>query len=128
VKINRALKIAHELGMSNPPLPNMGPCKLEDEFGVGAAVIIMAKHSMDPGVNESTAQFETVHKTKSAFVNIYQASVDNASTEVIGYKDGKSNWSWGCPFTMVGMTGQIQECIIGWETRWSSITGCPERR
>jgi hypothetical protein len=50
-KINRALQIAHELGMSNPPLPNLGPWKLEDEFGAGAAVI-MAKHSMDPGVTE----------------------------------------------------------------------------
>jgi hypothetical protein len=46
----RALQIAHELGMSqNPPLPSLGPWKLHDEFGAGAAAIIMAKHSMDPG-------------------------------------------------------------------------------
>jgi hypothetical protein len=81
-KINRALKITHELGMSNPPLPSLGPWKLEDEFGAGAAVI-MVKHSMDPGVTESTVQFETVRKMKSAFVNLYKASVDNVSTEVI---------------------------------------------
>jgi hypothetical protein len=56
VKINRALQIAHELGMSNPTLPSLGPWKLDDEFGAGAAVI-MAKHSMDPGVIESTVQF-----------------------------------------------------------------------
>jgi hypothetical protein len=89
-KINRALKNAHGLGMSNPPLPSLGPWKLEDEFGAGAAVI-MAKHSMDePGVTESTVQFETVRKMKSAFVNLYQASVDNARTAVVGGKEGKS--------------------------------------
>jgi hypothetical protein len=88
----------------------------------------MAKHSMDPSVTESTVKFEMVRKMKSAFVNLFQASVDNASTAVIGGKKGGSNWSWGCPFTMVHMTGHIQECIIGWETRWSRITICPERR
>jgi hypothetical protein len=88
-KINRALQIAHELGMSNPPLPSLGTCKLEDDFGSGAAVI-MKKHSMDPSVTESTVQFETVRKMKSSFVNLYQASVDNASTAVIGGKEGKT--------------------------------------
>jgi hypothetical protein len=61
---------------------------LEDEFGAGAAVI-MAKHSMDQGVTESTVQFEMVRKMKSAFVNLYQASVDNVSTAVIGGKEGE---------------------------------------
>jgi hypothetical protein len=74
--------------MSHPPLPKLRPWKLEDEFGAGAAVI-MAKNSMDPGVTESTVQFDTVSKMKSAFFNLYQASVDNASTAVIGGKGGK---------------------------------------
>jgi hypothetical protein len=95
-KINRALQIAHELGMSNPPLPNLGPWKLEDEFGVEAAVI-MVKHSMDPGVTESTVQFDTVRKMNSAFVNLYQASVDNASTTVVGGKEGGKQLVMGVP-------------------------------
>jgi hypothetical protein len=95
-KINRALKIAYELVMSNPPLPKLGPWKLEDEFGAGAAVI-MAKHSMDAGVTESTVQFDTMRKMKSDFVNIYQASVDNASMAVIGGKDGKKQLVTGVP-------------------------------
>jgi hypothetical protein len=73
---NRALQIAHELGMSNPPMPNTKTWKLEDEYGAGAgAAAIMVKHFMDPGVIEITVKFETVHKMKSAFVNLYQASV-----------------------------------------------------
>jgi hypothetical protein len=82
--------------MLNPPLTNLGPCELEDEFEAGAE-IIMVKHSMDPGVNESTAQFETVRKMKSACINLYQASVDNASTEVIGVKNGKKQLIMGVP-------------------------------
>jgi hypothetical protein len=84
---------------------------LEDEFGAGAAVI-MVKYSMDRGVTEITVQFETVRKMKSAFVNLYQASVDNASMTVIGGKDGKKQLVMGVPFIMVGLTGQRQECII----------------
>jgi hypothetical protein len=79
-KTNRSLQIAHH------PLPKLGPWKVEDEFGVGAAVI-MAKHSLDPGLTEITVQFETVHKMKSAFVNLYQASVDNASKAFIEGKE-----------------------------------------
>jgi hypothetical protein len=45
-KANIYLQIAHEMGMSNPPMPKLGPCKLEDEFCAVAAVI-MVKHFMD---------------------------------------------------------------------------------
>jgi hypothetical protein len=52
---------------------------------------------MDPGVTESTVQFETVRKMKSAFVNLYQASVDNASTAVIVGKEGEKQLVMGVP-------------------------------
>jgi hypothetical protein len=94
--VNRALQIAHEMEMSNPPMPKLGPWKLEYEFGAGAAAI-MARQSMDPGIIEDTVQFETVRKMKSAFVNLYQASVENASTAVIGGKDGKKKLVMGVP-------------------------------
>jgi hypothetical protein len=82
--------------MSNPPLPKLDPWKLEDEFGAGVAVI-MAKHSLDPVMTESTVQFETVRNVKPAFVNLYQASVDNASVAVIRGKDGKKQLVMGVP-------------------------------
>jgi hypothetical protein len=95
-KINRALQIAHEMGISNPPMPNLGPWKLEEEFGAGVAAI-MAMHSMDPWIREDTMQFETVRKMKSAFIYLYQASVENASTYVIGGKDGNMQLVMGVP-------------------------------
>jgi hypothetical protein len=42
-KINRALQIAHELGLKTPPVPKLGPWELEDEFGAASAAI-MLKH------------------------------------------------------------------------------------
>jgi hypothetical protein len=87
-KVNRALQISHELVMRDPPMPNLGPCMLMDEFGA-AAVAIMVKHSMDLEVTETTVQFETVRKMKLAFVNFYRASVRNEISAVIGGKYGK---------------------------------------
>jgi hypothetical protein len=87
-KVNRSLQIAHELEMRDPPMPKLGPWRLVGEFGAAAA-IIMVKHYLDPGVTDTTVQFETVRKMKSAFVNLYQASVENESSAVIGGKDGK---------------------------------------
>jgi hypothetical protein len=52
---------------------------------------------MDPGVTDSTVQFETVRKMKSAFANLYKASVDNASTAVIGGKEGEKQLVMGVP-------------------------------
>jgi hypothetical protein len=77
-------------------MPNLGPWRLMDEF-VAAAATIMVKHSMDPGVMETTVQFETVRKMKSAFVNLYQASVENERSAVIGGKDGTKKLIMGVP-------------------------------
>jgi hypothetical protein len=95
-KINRSLQIAHEMGMYNPPMYKLGPWKLEDEFGAGAAAI-MARHFMDPGITEDTVQYETVRKMKLAFVNLYQASVENAITAVIGGMGVESQLVMGGP-------------------------------
>jgi hypothetical protein len=95
-KVSRALNIAHDMGMSNPPMINLGPWKLYDELGAGASYI-MASNYMDPGITEDTVQFETVRKMKSAFVNLYQASVENANIAVIGEMDGNKPLVMGVP-------------------------------
>jgi hypothetical protein len=80
--------------MREPPMLKLGPWKLVDKFGAAAATI-MVKHSLDPGVMETTVQFETVRKMMSAFVNLYQASVENESSAVIEGKDGKKQLIMG---------------------------------
>jgi hypothetical protein len=44
---------------------------------------------MDPGITEDMVQYETVRKMKLAFVNLYQTSVENVITVVIGGRIGK---------------------------------------
>jgi hypothetical protein len=51
---------------------------------------------------------------KSAFVNLYQASVENEISVVIGGKDGKKQLIMGCPFTMGGIIEPKLVCIIEW--------------
>jgi hypothetical protein len=98
------------MGMRNPPMPKLGPWKLEDEFGAGAAVI-MARHPMDTGITEDTVQYETVRKMKSAFFNLYQALVENASTAVIGGRDEKSQLVMGVPIYHGWKIERRQACI-----------------
>jgi hypothetical protein len=50
----------------------LGPWPVEDKFGMGADIVLL-KHSLDPGVTETTVQYNNVQKMKSAFVNLYHA-------------------------------------------------------
>jgi hypothetical protein len=86
----------HELALTTRPVPKVGPWKLKDEFGVAAAVT-MVKHSLDPGLTESTVQYENVINMKSDFANMYHASVENQSAAIIGGKDGKKQLVLGAP-------------------------------
>jgi hypothetical protein len=87
-KINRVLQISHELGLDKPPVPMLGPWPVKDSFGMGV-VIVLLKHYLDPVVTESTVQYNTVRKMRSAFVIVYFASVDNQGSSIVGGRDGK---------------------------------------
>jgi hypothetical protein len=87
-KVNRVLQISHELGLDKPPVPRLGPWPVEDKFGMGAAVVLL-KHSLDPGLTETSVQYNTLQKMKSAFVNLYHASVENQGSAIVGGRDGK---------------------------------------
>jgi hypothetical protein len=117
-KVNRALQIAHQLGMRCPDMPKLGPWKLVGESGAAAATI-MVKYSLDPGVTETTVQFKTVRKMKSAFVNLYQASVGHESSAVIGGKDGNTQLIMGVPIyhgwydrSQVGMHHRMGDKVV----------------
>jgi hypothetical protein len=87
-KINRVLQISHELGLDKPPVPMLGPWRVEGESGMGAAIVLL-KHYLDHGVTETTVQYNTVQKIKSAFVNLYHAPVENQGSAIVGGRDGK---------------------------------------
>jgi hypothetical protein len=89
-KVNPVLQISHELGLDKQPWP------VEDKFGMGAAIVLL-KHSLDPGVTETTVQYNIVLKMKSAFVNLYHASVENQGSAIVGGRDGKQFVSMDAP-------------------------------
>jgi hypothetical protein len=62
---------------------------VEDTFGMGAAIFLL-KHSLDPGATETTVQYNTVRKMKSAFVNVYHASVENQGSDIVGVEMGNT--------------------------------------
>jgi hypothetical protein len=62
----------------------VGPWKLKGEFGAAAAVIVV-KHSFYPEVTESTVQYYTVRKIKSAFVSKYGNHWRQGREESVGF-------------------------------------------
>jgi hypothetical protein len=119
-KINRVLQISHDLGLDKPPVPMLVPWPVEDEFGMGA-VIVFLKHSLDPGVTETTVQYNTLQKMKSVFVNLYHASVENQGSAIVGGRYGKRFVSLDAPIYSEFLEGFKLECITEWETKWFKI-------
>jgi hypothetical protein len=124
-KVNRVLQISHELGLDKPPVPKLGPWPVEDKFGMGAAIVLL-KHSADPRVTETTVQYNTVQKMKSAFVNFYHVSVENQGSAIVGGRDGKRFVSMDAPIYSDFLEVFNLECITEWETKWFKFFGCHE--
>jgi hypothetical protein len=64
-------------------------------------------------------KFETVRKIKSAFMNMYHASVENESTAIIRGKDGKQQLVLGAPIyhgwydrAQVGMNHRMGDKVM----------------
>jgi hypothetical protein len=64
------------------------PWPVKYSFGMGGDIVLL-KHYLDPRVTESTVQYNTVRKMKSAFVNVYFVSVENQGSAIVGGRDGK---------------------------------------
>jgi hypothetical protein len=63
---------------------------------MGAAIVLL-KHSLDPGVTETTVQYNTVRKMKSTFVNLYHASMEKQGSTIVRERDGKRFVSMDAP-------------------------------
>jgi hypothetical protein len=76
-------------------LPSMGPFPLKDKHGMGLAVCVLMR-SLDAGKNEATLQFSTTQKMKSAFSNIWKASVHGGEGAVV-VRDMAKSFHSTCP-------------------------------
>jgi hypothetical protein len=77
-------------------------------------------------VTETTVQCNTVRKMKSAFVNLYHASVENQGSAIVGGEMGNGSFLWMHQFTLSFLEGFRLECITEWETKWFKILVCHE--
>jgi hypothetical protein len=73
----------------------MGPFPLKDSFGMGAAIVIL-QVSLNPGKHDTTVQFGTIRKFRSAFSNAYHASVEGQEAVVMA-KDTRKLTVTKCP-------------------------------
>ena len=63
-------------------LPAMGPFPLLDTFGIGSA-LVMLKRSMMPGKYGDHIQYDTLRKYRSAFSNVWGASVHTMQESIM---------------------------------------------
>ncbi len=88
-------RIAKSLGFGDQLYRPMGPFPLEDTFGMGAA-LVMLQMSLQPGRYDKHVQFGTVQKFRSAYSNVYHASVEGLGATVLA-KDTRKLTVTKCP-------------------------------
>ena len=69
-------------------LPPMGPHPVQDVVGMGLAVCVLQR-SLDTGRNEATIQFSTTQKMKTAYANMWRASLKGSEGSVISRDTAK---------------------------------------
>ena len=77
------------------PLPNMGPHELNGSWGMGLAVGLLRK-SLDKGVHGPTVQFQTARRLRSAYSNLWGASLHALTLGVLA-KDTTKIFVTSCP-------------------------------
>ena len=76
-------------------LPPMGPHPVEDVVGMGLAVCVLQR-SLDVGRNEATVQFSTTQKMKTAYANMWRASLEGSKSSVFS-RDTAKMFTTTCP-------------------------------
>ena len=69
-------------------LPEMGPFPLMDTFGMGSA-LVMLRRSLKPGKYADHIQYDTLRKYRSAFSNVWGASVHTMQESVMARATAK---------------------------------------
>ena len=93
--IKRMLEINETVFGLPDLLPNMGPHPIEDNWGMGLAVVMLHK-SLDKGKYRNTVQFETVRKVRSAYSNVWGAS-KHTMTQGVMARDVMKIFVTNCP-------------------------------
>lgn len=87
--VGKILNIAENKFGLRQILPDMGPYRLRDDWGMQLAVVMLDR-SLDVGRNEVTLQFGTTRKLRAAYSNVWNASVHGSSHTVMARDTAKS--------------------------------------
>ena len=82
-------------GLMKNYLPDMGPFSLKDEWGMRVAMAILER-SLDKGKNNTTIQFATARKIRSAYSSCWNSSAEILNNSVMA-KDTAKIYSTNCP-------------------------------
>ena len=78
-------------------LPDTGPFELQDDFGMGIAMVILKK-SLQPGRNGKFVQFNTVRRLRTAYGNFWKASKETPISALVSpSEEGKKYFASNCP-------------------------------
>jgi hypothetical protein len=76
-------------------LPRMGPWPVEDVQGMGIAMCVLMR-TLDAGINEATVQFHTARKFRSAYSNLWRASLEG-NQDAVAVRDLTKLIHTSCP-------------------------------
>jgi hypothetical protein len=79
----------------NDMLPKLGPFPVDDTQGMGLAVCILLR-TLDEGKNETTVQFSTAQRMKTAYANMWRVSLEGSGGAVIS-RDTVKMFHTTCP-------------------------------
>ena len=71
--VKKGVRMCEELGI-NPTYAPLGPWRVKDEVGFTVA-LQMVKASLNPGKYQAYQQFDTIRGIRTAFSNIFEASL-----------------------------------------------------
>ena len=96
-ELKRDIKFAQELEMTmmEAGYPNRGPFPIQDNMGMGQA-IIMLRRAQQPGKYDKFVQFNTARKHRSASGNYWHAT-PNVMTTSLFTNEGKKAMATNCP-------------------------------
>ena len=90
----KIVETSQSLGLDDT-LPEMRPFPLHDIQGMGLAVCILVR-SLDKGRYQSTLQYKSVRKLRSAYSNVWYASKHTLTTSVMA-QDVRKTYVTSCP-------------------------------
>jgi len=90
-------KAADELGLCRERMfPAFGPLPVEDKAGMGVAVCVL-RRSLDRGRTEDTVQFGSASAARTAYANMWRASVEGVGLESVMARDRTKLFHTSCP-------------------------------